>query len=143
MTYCFIVALVAVLVPHEQAVNELKFDEVIVVRSKDKGPDLLYLVLTAPDADLDKQCELVVQYAKAALSEAQAHKFKGAIKDAEKPAYDGGIVFVIRKTREDKMAAYTGFSIEQIREILGAPPDRGRHLVKLHAWSVSKIPEKR
>src|SRR5262249_9371373 len=55
----------------------LKFDEVMLVKAKPPNPSLLYVVLTEPNAKIDRLTELVFKYAKVALREAAAHKFQG------------------------------------------------------------------
>jgi hypothetical protein len=123
--------------------EDLMFEEVIVTKSADRGPDLLYVVLTEPRADHDKLDDLVLKYAGAALREAAAHKFKGATKEGELYEHDGNIVFLVRAVRGDREGAVSGFSVEQLQQLLAAKPERARMLVQVHSWTGGKLPGKK
>jgi hypothetical protein len=120
--------------------QEPKFDAVILVEGK--GPDLslLYVVLTQPKADNDKLNELVVGHANLAIRVVAQHKFEGAIKADEKPKHKGNVVFLVRNAIGDDWGCVTGFSVEQLREIVAAKPEAARKQVASHAWSLGKIP---
>ena len=117
--------------------EKLTFEKVVVQKSGDRGPDLLYVVLTEPKANKDKLVDLVLKYGPAALREAAEHKFEGATKGDEKPKYKGNLVFLVRNSRDARRGAHTGFSVEQLREVVAANPDAARKLVGEHAWSSS------
>jgi hypothetical protein len=122
--------------------EDLKFDEVILVQ-KNGQVDLLYVVLTDEKSrGVDDYDKAVVQYAKAALREAAKHEFKGTTKPGEKYKHDGNVVFVVRRTRKDMSAAATGFSVEQLQEILAAGPKKGLELARAHTWGFEHLPIK-
>ncbi len=121
----------------------LKFEEVVLVEGSAPNLSLLYVVLTVPRANGRKLDELVVKSAQAALREAAAHKFKGAIRAGELPTHEGNVVFLVREVRGDRWGAVTGFGVEQLREIVKASPERGRQLVGAHSWSLGKLPGKK
>ena len=123
--------------------EEPKFEEVVVVKSTDGGPDLLYVVLTEPKDNNQKRDAMVLKYAKAAFREAARHEFKGATKKEEPPRYDGNIVFLVRATRKDRVGIASGFSVAQLQQILAAEPERARQLVQRHAWSRGELPAKK
>ena len=123
--------------------EEPKFEEVVVVKSTDGGPDLLYVILTDPKDNNQNRDAMVLKYAKAALQEAARHKFKGATKKKELPRYDGNIVFLVRATRKDRLGIASGFSVAQLQQILAAEPERARQLVQRHAWSRGELPAKK
>src|SRR5438046_3042158 len=107
----------ALVLPSRARSQEPKFDEVILVEAKKPQISLLYVVLTEPKAGAKKGADLVLKYAKAALREATAHKFKGTDLKDEKYKHEGNVVFFIRSAAGDEMGTISGFSVEQLREI--------------------------
>jgi hypothetical protein len=121
--------------------TRLKFDEVSLVAAKAPNLSLLYVVLTEPRADQETLVGLVVQYARLALAEASARKFKGAVGGEEKHQYEGNVVFLVRRDRIERRGRLSGFSVEQLREIAGASGERARKLVAAHAWGLGQLPK--
>jgi hypothetical protein len=122
--------------------EKLTFENVVVQKSADRGPDLLYVVLTEVKANNEKLVDLVLKYAPAALREAAEHKFKGTTKGDEKHKYDGNVVFLVQGARGDGKGYGSGFSVEQLQEILAAKDSQARELVRAHSWSLAKLPRK-
>jgi RNA polymerase sigma factor (sigma-70 family) len=125
--------------PPKKVEEPLRFDEVMLVKAKPPNLSLLYVVLTEPNAKIDKLTELVFKYARLALREATIHKFQGTTGD-EKPKVEGNVVFFVRRDRLDRNGAATGFGIEQLQEILSVNPDRARQLIGRHTWMISAQP---
>ena len=115
-----------------------KIDKVQLVEAD--GFDLLYVVITQPLADNTKRCEVVVRHAEEALQTAARYKFKGTTKGNERPKHDGNVVFFIRHSRKVDYGAVTGFGIAQLQEISAAEAEKGKNLVRRHAWSLGKLP---
>jgi hypothetical protein len=104
-------------------------DEVRWVEGERPGVSLLYLVLTEPGARHERLSELVVRHAGYALAEAKKHAGRRF-----------NVAFFVRQRPGDLRGAATGFSVEQLREIVGAEPRAARRLVGRHAWSLGKLP---
>jgi hypothetical protein len=136
---CFALALLAA-APLGNAAEGLTFEAVVPVKSTDRGPDLLYVVLTDPRANAATLDRLVLKYAGAALREAATHRFKGTTKEGERPRHDGNVVFLVRTERNAQEGVVTGFSVDQLREIVSADPERARKLVHVHTWGWGKLP---
>jgi hypothetical protein len=141
--FCLSVAVVLLTFGPGEGTEDLTFDEVLVQRSADRGPDLLYVVLTGPGADGKKLDDLVLKYAGAALREAAAHKFKGATKEGELYEHDGNIVFLVRAAPAGREGSVSGFSLEQLQRLLAAKPERARMLVQVHSWTGGNLPGKK
>jgi len=138
-----VLAILAGFIPSARA-DDLKFDQVTLVEGKAPDVSLLYVVLTEPKADAGKLAELVVKYARPALEQAALHKFKGATKDGERYKYEGNVVFLVRNAPKDREGHATGFTVEQLKEIIDAKPADALRLAGRHAWSLSdKVPEKK
>jgi hypothetical protein len=119
-------------------VKPLTFDEVNLVPGKNPRTATLRLVLTVPLGD---RGDVVARYAGAALREAARHKFAGTDFGGGLPRYDDvGVTFFLRERPGDRFGAYTGFSIEQLREIAAAKPKEARRLAGRHAWAFKKLP---
>jgi hypothetical protein len=139
---CLPALALAALFPTPARADDLKFDEVILIEGKGRDFSLLYVVLTEPRADLDKRADRVAKYAGAAIKEAAARKFKGAGKEDDKPMYEGNIVFFVRSAKGDRRGALTGFSVDQLKEIMAAKPERASEIVARHAWTRGELPGK-
>ena len=134
----------ALVLPAGMSAEKSPFDEVVLVEGKPPRISLLYVVLTDPEAETHRKLDdLVLKHAAAALREAAMHKFKGTTEGDDRPRYDGNIVFLVRATREQRQGVATGFSVEQLRAIAAAEPERARKLVTVHAWSPGELPEKK
>jgi hypothetical protein len=120
--------------------GEPRFDAVILVEARPPDLSLLYVVVTQPRADNDKLSEVVVRHARVALAAASEHRFEGTTDGDARPRYKGNVVFLVRDSRDDRRGYTTGFSVEQLREIVAANPAAGRKLVDRHAWSTEEIP---
>jgi RNA polymerase sigma factor (sigma-70 family) len=129
------------------AVAAPPFDAVVWVPPRGPNRGLLYLVLTEPRANNDKLNELVVRHAGAALREAR----KRLLADRRGRPAPGGqegkeqegsfnVVFLVRPSTRTRRGAATGFSMEQLRQIRDADPERARRLASVHAWSFGEIP---
>jgi hypothetical protein len=118
--------------------GEPGFDAVILVEARPPNLSLLYVVVTQPRADNDKLSEVVVRHARAALAAASEHRFEGAT-EGDRPRHKGNVVFLVRQSRDDRRGYATGFSVEQLREIVAVNPAAGRKLVDRHAWSTEEI----
>jgi RNA polymerase sigma factor (sigma-70 family) len=107
----------------------LKFDDVRLLE-KTGQPAQLFVVLTDAKADLERSRALVVQYAGAALHEAEKTS-------KQMPT----VVFLIRQTPDSEVGSYAEFSAEQLKAIGAAAPDEARRLVSVHAWNAfGKLP---
>jgi hypothetical protein len=135
----FLAALIlaAALAPHARA-EDLTFEQVVLEEGKGPNPSLLYVVLTEPDF---KKCDdLVVRYAKAALKEAADRKFKGVTTGTDRPKYEGNVVFLIRTAKGESRGIVSGFSVDQLQEMIQAEPARALQLASRHAWSFGTLP---
>jgi hypothetical protein len=135
----FALVFACALVPAARA-EELTFEQVVLEVGKGPNISLLYVVLTEPD--VNKRDDLVVRYAESALKEAADHKFKGATKGDERPRYEGNVVFLLRSEKGASEGIVSGFSVDQLKEILEAKPDRARQLASRHSWGFGKLPGK-
>ena len=100
------------------------FDEVLWVERLKPEISLLYLVFTNAGGH-DENVRLVVSHAAAALREAAKHQ-----------GHEFNVVCFVRPG-----GMYTGFSVEQLREITAASPKRAEELVGQHTWGIGELPK--
>jgi hypothetical protein len=104
--------------------DQQPFEEVLWIERPKPEISLLYLVLTNAGGH-DDLVRLVVSHASAALREAAKHQ-----------GHEFNVVYFVRPS-----GMYTGFSVEQLREIATASPKRAEELVGQHTWGIGELPK--
>ncbi len=104
--------------------DQQPFDEVLWVERPKPEISLLYLVLTNTGGH-DDRVRLVVSHAAVALREAAKHQ-----------GHEFNVVYFVRPS-----GMYTGFSVEQLREIVAASQKRAEELVGQHTWGIGELPK--
>lgn len=104
-------------------------DQVMMSRGNSEL-DLLYLIVTDSDAETVPS-NTVVLLADAALELARQYS------SHPKPF---NIVFLIRRDRKMNFGMVTGFSLDQLKEIVTAEEKEAKSLARRHAWTIGSIP---
>jgi hypothetical protein len=107
-----------------------KFDAVIWKKGEQNQISLLYVILERPKVEFAKKLEYVAEYAAQALVEAKKYKTEKF-----------NVVFFFPAEKGSKVGHHSGFSIEELGDIVEATPERARQLVGLHAWAFGKLRE--